>query len=138
MSFNLRTIAVMASQGDVSFCSLDGVIRGHHIYKSVWTPFIGEGLVLKREEPENIHDRYSVCVVKDGDAVVGHVPRELSKILWNFLRRGGQGTCEVTGPRKHGKGLEVPCTYNFEGNRRLISRLENLLEDSNSVNSCPY
>ena len=78
----------MSSQANISFYSLDSVIRGHHIYKSLWTPFIGETLELKCEEPENVHDRYSVCVMKNGDFIVGHVPRELSKTVWYFLKRG--------------------------------------------------
>jgi hypothetical protein len=97
-------------------------------------------LNVKCEEPENIHDRHCVCVVKDDGTVVGHVPRALSKTIWHFLRKAGQGDCEVTAPRKHGKGLEVPCKYNFEGNRRLVRKLESLLGQdlSSDMNSCPY
>ena len=41
--------------------------------------------------------------------VVGHMPRESSKIFWHFLNDGGSLSCEVTGKRKYDKGLEVPC-----------------------------
>ena len=39
----------------------DSVVRGHHIYKSIWTPVLGEELSV---EPENgnEHDRYAVSV----------------------------------------------------------------------------
>ena len=133
---HIRITYAMSSQATFSSFSLDSVI---HIYKCVWTPFVSERLELICEEPENVHDRYSVSITKD-ESVVGHVPRELSKTVWYFLRREGTGYCEVTAPRKHGKGLEVPCKYTFEGSRRLVARIEHLLGNSNnaSVNSCPY
>ena len=128
----------MASQSvNVSSFSFVSVIHGHHIYKSVWTPFVGEGLTIQREEPRNRHDRLSVCVMKDRD-VVGQVPREFSKTVWYFLRSGGQGSCTVSGPRKIGKGLEVPCTYSFEGSRKVIIKLKNLIDTENGVHYCPY
>ena len=48
-------------------------IRGHHIYKNVWTPSIGESLSLALESV-NSHDRFAVSLVKD-ERVVGHMPR---------------------------------------------------------------
>ena len=46
--------------------------------------------------------------------VVGHMPRESSKIFWHFLiNDGGSISCEVTGKRKYDKGLEVPCVCKF-------------------------
>ena len=71
------------------------VIQGHHIYKSVWTPVLGEVLSVSIEEG-NSHDRFAVCM-KRGKLIVGHVPREISCKVWCFLRHGGQCTCEVTG-----------------------------------------
>ena len=38
---------------------VESVIRGHHIYKSIWNPVIGEDLEVRRE-PENVHDRRAV------------------------------------------------------------------------------
>ena len=31
---------------------LQSVIRGHHVYKTVWKPEIGERLVCKKDDPE--------------------------------------------------------------------------------------
>ena len=36
-------------------------VRGHHIYKEIWNPAIGEVVQCKRE-PRNAADRYSVVV----------------------------------------------------------------------------
>ncbi len=96
----------MASSDHQVF-TIDSVIRGLHVYKHVWTPVEGEELVLEQEH-HNSYDRYATTVLKDG-VIVGRVPRELSRVFWNFLASGGLITCEVTGSRKKGKGLEVPC-----------------------------
>ena len=86
---------------------LESTVRGHHVYKSIWTPFIGQ--VLQTSTEENGHDRFAIAVKKD-DIAVGHVPREHSKVEWYFLRHGGEISCEITGRRKRssvaGKGLE--------------------------------
>ena len=52
------------------------VVRGHHVYKAHWTPFIGEELAVA-EEAGNGHDPYAVGVLKDG-VTVGHVPQGFS------------------------------------------------------------
>ena len=65
----------------------ESVVRGHHIYKRVWSPIIGEVLELLREE-ESEHDRFAVYLLKPGAVTVGHVPRELSCKIWHFLWHG--------------------------------------------------
>ena len=61
---------------------LDSVIRGHHIYKRTWTPYVGEELPLQRERT-NSHDAFAVTIKKDG-SVVGRVPKELSFSFWTL------------------------------------------------------
>ena len=39
------------------------VVRGHHIYKSLWTPEVNEILLLRRETG-NEHDEYAVAVLQ--------------------------------------------------------------------------
>ena len=58
---------------------MESAVRGHHVYKSVWHPVLGEQLTLEREN-SNSHDRHAVSVMKDG-TIVGHVPRELATTL---------------------------------------------------------
>ena len=74
---------------------VENVIHGHHVYKCIWMPRLGEQLTLAPES-DNDHDRRAVAVSK-GSTVVGHVPRSLSRIVWCFLRRGGIGRSEVSG-----------------------------------------
>ena len=117
----------------------ESVVRGHHVYKRVWSPVVGEILQLSCED-DNDHDRFSVSVMK-AELVVGHVPRRLSRTVWHFLRHCGKATCEVTGRRKFGNGLEVPCLYRFVGKERLVRRLKGLLQrsyKSDLPDSCPH
>ena len=39
-------------------------IKGHHVYKEVWTPEVGDKLKVLME-PENCVDKFAVCVEKD-------------------------------------------------------------------------
>ena len=64
----------MASEGSDSY-EKTSVIRGHHIYKSVWIPFIGEELVVEAEDG----NKSAVAVMKDG-CVVGDFPRCVSRV----------------------------------------------------------
>ena len=128
----------MASTAEDAVYLHERVVRGHHIYKRVWSPTIGEVLQLSREEG-NEHDRFAVCLLKPGAVTVGHVPRDLSRKIWHFLRHGGKATCEITGRRKFGKGLEVPCVYRFVGKQSLVQRLEGLLKRMHRPpDSCPF
>ena len=47
--------------------TLESVIRGHHIYKQIWWPLLGEILTLEREEDNN-RDKFAVCLLKDATA----------------------------------------------------------------------
>ena len=53
--------------------STSSVVRGHHVYKNVWTPSIGERLQLRRQDDNN-YDNHAMSIVK-AETIVGHVPR---------------------------------------------------------------
>jgi len=57
-------------------------IRGHDVYKKVWTPFVGEVLLMEQEDhnPENC---FTVTMLKSGE-IVSHVLHEISRIVWYF------------------------------------------------------
>ena len=113
-----------AQSGETLEFTLESVVRGHHIYKAVWVPFEGETLAINKSL-ENRYDRYAVDVVNNGETV-GHVPKELSKKVWHYLNHGGQAVCEITGHRRKGKGLEVPCLYKFSGPKTLVNKMKKL------------
>lgn len=56
------------------------MIRGHHIYRDIWSPYTGERLTLQHEDSIT-HDRHAVCLLTDNYAV-GHMPKELSRMFW--------------------------------------------------------
>jgi len=78
----------------VCYCK-DSIVRGHHIYKTIWTSFIGKILLVNREE-DNPYDDHAVAVYLD-DYIVGHLPRSISEISWFFIMHGGRISCEITG-----------------------------------------
>ena len=86
-------------------------IRGHHIYKSIWGPETGEILSTKKER-NNPHDRFAVAVMKD-KLTVGHIPREISKICWFFLHKGGTIYKEKTGGGRLHKGGRLLGTLRY-------------------------
>ena len=46
-------------------------IRGHRVYKDIWTPMMGEILEVRRE-PENEHDHRAVCLLKSS-TIIGQI-----------------------------------------------------------------
>ena len=117
------------TRAHASYC-INSVVRGHHIYKDIWTPEIGEELTCRREVG-NIHDLHAVAVLRGSD-VVGHVPRTISTPCNVFIRKGGVISCIISGHRQYSVDLEqgdldVPCKLQFEGNENLISQLSKML-----------
>ncbi len=54
---------------------IESTVRGHHVFKDIWTPCNSERLaVLPEEGPTK------------GADIVGHVPLEISGTCWFFLR----------------------------------------------------
>ena len=50
----------------------DSMIRGYHIFRTIWDAVIGERLQCV-QEVGNVEDRYAMAVRRD-DSVVGHIP----------------------------------------------------------------
>ena len=81
---------------ELSSCNHLSVVRGHHVYKEFWVPVVGEELQVLREE-RNEHDRTAVSVQKS-DLIVGHLPRDMARVVYYFLQREGTtGTCIIIG-----------------------------------------
>ena len=115
---------IMASTVEEALYLHESVIWGHHV--TVWNPVLGEVNCLALEKG-NEYDRFAVCVKRD--EIIGHVPRQLSREVWHFLRHGGRSICEIIGRTKRGNRLEVPCRYRSVAKRRLIKKLEGLLQN---------
>lgn len=129
----LEKLGEMTSIGDSEDSILlhESVIRGHHVFKEVWSPRLGE-ILLVDKEAGNHHDRHAVALLKADKTPVGHVPREFSRTFWRYLSHGGKISCEVTGRRKYGKGLEVPCVYKFFGSEKLVKKMKSIITQKSS------
>ena len=85
------------------------IVRGHHVYKNVWTPSIGERLQLHRQDD---YDDNAVSVAREGrDYSRPRSPRDVTHILelhyawWELrMRDNGLVRCEITRKRTLGKG----------------------------------
>ena len=132
---NVCKMASVPSSEDAIFL-LESVIRGHHIFKEVWTPRLGEILAV-RKEVGNAHDRHAVALVRNDGTIVGHAPREVSRVFWHYLGHGGNISCEVTSRRKYGKGLEVPCTFKFVGSEKMVQKMKSIMQKK-SFSKCVY
>ena len=75
----------------------NSIITGHHIYKEIWNPFVGEELQCMVEY-ENVHDIYAVAVIHE-DIVVGCLPRNIFTPCHLFLSKGGITSCVINGAR---------------------------------------
>ena len=114
---------------DLSFeINFKTIIRGHHVYKSIWTSSIGQVLLAQPDERKEAldYDKYAVGIFKRHEednsklSLVGHKPVELSKLLNQFLK-ADTGNCiyveviciyvEVIGKRKREVGLVVPAKF---------------------------
>ena len=109
---------------------LDSYIRGYHAHRDIWSPVVGETLLLKRE-PDNLVDASAVAVWKE-DIIAGHVPYNIASVISQSLRQAcNKGFVQVTGNKVNrgaGYGLEVPCTYKLYGPRPFIERITQIVQ----------
>ena len=94
----MMALSLSSASSAESSIQIEPFIRGYHAYMDIWDPIIGEELQLKREA-ENIRDGCAVAVVKDF-CIVGHVPRQLSPMIFHFLARScNRRIAEITGSK---------------------------------------
>ena len=58
---------------------IERAVRGHHIYKRIWEPVIGQRLQVRKQEG-NEKDNYAVAIL-NGEEIVGHIPQEILVFL---------------------------------------------------------
>ena len=104
------------------------VIRGHHIYKSVWTPTLGEKLNCPEDNRKEAkqHDKYAIGTYLEantGNKLVRHVPMELSYLIYTFLRAydNNEVSVKVAGSRRLENGFVVPGTFKARTPSRAIA-----------------
>ena len=114
-------------------------IRGFHIYQKVWQLELNDTSVCIHERG-NAFDSFSVkTVCADDNAIVGHLPREISCPTKYLLDRGAIVKAIITcsyyrRPPLFQGGLEIPCmvTVSMRGtiqNHFLLDRYRELVTD---------
>ena len=103
---------------------------------------MGEHLEIQCE-PENLVDKYAVCLKTSNGTIVGDLKKGKSgrfgKTKFYYLRSHPQANCtaKVTGKGFNlgdGESLQVSCILQFTGERKFISVLKeqfNLLKEKN-------
>ena len=79
-------------------------LRGYHAYTNI--PLTLGQKLLCDIEPENEHDPFAVMVQTENEELVGHIPIEISKVLYKFLTDGGEAVAEDIGKR-YNKGTNM-------------------------------
>ena len=106
-------------------------VKGYHVYKTLWNPLIGEFLSCERE-PDNVMDKYTVCVKKE-NKIVGHLPLgksgKFTKTIFYFLRADELSSCKIVFTENpvnlgDGEGMQVPCKLIFTGIEKCIDILK--------------
>ena len=72
-------------------------VRGYHFYRRYWRPQENEKLICLHE-PGNAFDRFAIKTVKENGEIVGHLPKEISRITKYYLDRGAS-ICIADCPR---------------------------------------
>ena len=61
-------------------------VHGHHVYKHIWSPCVGEPFEAFCEE-DNEHDKYATAVHLNCLPVVRHIPREITRTCHFFIKK---------------------------------------------------
>ena len=114
----------------ITTLDLETFIKGHHVYKDIWTPKQGKQLGVSME-PDNQMDKFAVCV-KIIEKIVGHLKKGTSgrftKTIFYFLRSDAYSSAwaKVTGKKCNlgdGERIQVPCKLSLSGQARFVSLL---------------
>ena len=130
-------------------CTLEVKIasQGYHVYgKSIWSnPKKGECLI-ETDPVALLEDPYAIAwkLQKKNNlipVVVGHIPREISRFLWYFIKYGGKVCSQVHSERPRRSpipsgGLEILLIAKLtisDEKRRYLAHLKTLIERSYQV-----
>ena len=106
--------------------SFTPAVHGFHYYRKFWKPKENEKLDCSHEE-HNPFDWFAIKTVTSDGMIVGHLPREISRITKFFLDRGAVMQVELTSkyyrrfPLVKG-GMEIACLVRV----RIPATLKNI------------
>ena len=109
---------------------IDTYVKGYHVYKNIWKPTVNEELETETE-PDNVMDKYTVCVKKN-TSVVGHLPLDKhgkhAKMLFYFVRADQDAECKVVITGKEvrlgdGDIMQVACKLKISDPKKMADIL---------------
>ena len=111
---------------------IDSFIMGYHVYKTNWTPVVGEKLTGVMES-NNLMDKYAVAVKRGDGNIVGHLPLgksgKFAETILYFLKPNKKHSCiiKVLGKAINSAdalGIKVPCRLLFFAEEKYINVLK--------------
>ena len=105
-------------------------IGGHHVYKDVWTPTVGERLNCRKDYREEAkeYDENAIGVYKkteEEDLLVGHIPIKLSKLMNQYLGADSSNrlVATISGKRKRELCLVVPAKFKCISMKKKVAQI---------------
>ena len=92
-TFCMHTLKRIADLSVKSF-EFTAAVRGFHVYRDIWLPYINETLICLHELG-NACDVFVIKCIK-GNVIVGHLAREISRPTKHLLERGAIVTATIT------------------------------------------
>ena len=119
-------------------CEFTAAIRGYHYYRQLWNPQVSKVLQCVHDFG-NVFDIFAIKTLNNKGEIVGHLPREISRVSKLLLDRGAtiQATLTTTNYRRSPLvqgGLEIACkvTARMAGtvrNHMLLERYMKLVTE---------
>lgn len=104
---------------------LETSVRGYHAYVQNLSKDLNLGEIFYAEHDSSavMHDPNVMRYAQSDGETVGHIPKYLSRLCFQFVEDGGEIDAEVIGKRFNagkGMGLEVPVEIRFTGNHKYL------------------
>ena len=109
---------------------IDSYVKGYHVYKNIWRPTMNEELEAEME-PENVIDKYAVCVKKN-TSIVRHFALgkngKFPKMIFYFPRadQDAEWKVVITGKEVNlgdADKMQVPYKLKISGPRKMVEIL---------------
>ena len=106
--------------------SFDTNIRGHHVYKSIWTPKQEEFLKIRYDAREEAREYGEHALgVYTLETLVCHVPIKFSSLLHHFPDEENHLICQVPRKRKREVGFVIHAkNFAYTKRKRIAETLD--------------
>ena len=89
------------------------MVRGHHVYQSVWTSTVGENLFTALDKKEDVISYIGIYKDEKCSLLLGHLPIEISNLSLHFLKKSSEDKIIVKITRKREREIGLVVSANF-------------------------